>query len=97
MTWARSATTHSAEAVPPALAAGSVPYWLTGYEKLYRRNPRQAAIQWFQDAKFGLFIHYGLYSLEGVHAFDQWKNTIPVAAYETHSWPALTPRYLAPR
>ena len=26
-------------------------------------SPRQAEIQWFRDAKFGLFVHYGLVSL----------------------------------
>lgn len=40
-----------------------VPSYLKGYEEIYAENPRLAAIQYFRNAKFGLFIHYGLYSL----------------------------------
>ena len=47
------------------LPAGSVrvPSYLAGYEKLYAEDPRRAAVQWFKDAKFGLFVHYCLASL----------------------------------
>jgi len=39
---------------------------LRGYEKLYQRDPHAAAVAWFRDAKFGLFVHYALASvLEG--------------------------------
>jgi len=41
----------------------AVPSYLKGYEELYARDPRQAALTWFREAEFGLFIHYGLYSL----------------------------------
>ena len=41
----------------------AVPSYLKGYEKLYAENPRGAALQWFKDAKFGLFVHYALASL----------------------------------
>ncbi|MCK5174554.1 MAG: alpha-L-fucosidase, partial [Planctomycetes bacterium] len=40
-----------------------VPSYLRGYEAIYAEDPREAAKQWFDDADFGLFIHYGLYSL----------------------------------
>jgi alpha-L-fucosidase len=40
-----------------------VPSYLKGYEGLYAKDPRQAALTWFKEAKFGLFMHYGLYSL----------------------------------
>jgi len=59
-----------------------VPSYLKGYEKLYSENPRQAALAWFKDAKFGLFIHYGLYSLDGIHPFEQFRLKIPVREYE---------------
>jgi alpha-L-fucosidase len=58
-----------------------VPSYLRGHEELYQRNPRAAATQWFRDAKFGLFIHFGLYSLEGRHEWLQLRETIPVATY----------------
>ncbi len=40
-----------------------VPSYLNGYERLYAEDPHKAAIQWFTDAKFGLFVHYALASL----------------------------------
>ncbi len=65
----------------PLAAAPSVPSYLKGYEKLYARDPRAAAIQWFRDARFGMFIHYGLYSLLGRHEWVQLRELIPVAKY----------------
>jgi len=68
----------------------AVPSYLRGYEDLYAKNPRKAAKQWFDDADFGLFIHYGLYSLaEGywgeVHSrpaeWLQLRAKIPVKEY----------------
>jgi alpha-L-fucosidase len=40
-----------------------VPSYLKGYEDIYAENPREAALKWFKEAEFGMFIHYGLYSL----------------------------------
>ena len=65
----------------PLAAAPAVPSYLKGYESLYARDPRAAAIQWFRDAKFGMFIHYGLYSLVGRHEWVQLRELIPVAKY----------------
>lgn len=62
-------------------AAGPVPSYLKGYEAIYQRNPREAALRWFREAKFGLFLHYGVYSLEGRHEWLQYRETIPVATY----------------
>ncbi len=62
-------------------ASGNVPSYLQGYEKAYAADPRAAALQWFRDAKFGLFLHYGLYSLEARHEWIQLRELIPVATY----------------
>lgn len=59
-----------------------VPTYLRGYEELYSVTPRQAGLKWFKDAEFGLFIHYGLYSLLGRHEWVQHRERIPVAEYE---------------
>jgi alpha-L-fucosidase len=68
-----------------------VPSYLKGYEDIYAENPREATKEWFRDAKFGLFIHYGLYSqLEGyygdIHSkpaeWVQLRGLIPVKEYE---------------
>ncbi len=75
----------AAERVPPIFLKDNVmtivPSYLKGYEDLYKTDPRKAAIQWFSDAKFGMFIHYGLYSLLGRHEWVQLREKIPVAEY----------------
>lgn len=59
----------------------SVPSYLAGYEDVYASDPRQAALNWFRDAKYGLFLHYGLYTLLGRHEWVQLREKIPVAEY----------------
>ena len=73
----------SAPAPPATSAAGAdaVPPYLKGYADLYKTDPRGAALKWFREAQFGLFIHYGLYSLHGIHPFEQHMRKIPVAEY----------------
>ncbi len=41
----------------------NVPSYLSGYKDLYQTDPKKAALQWFAEAKYGLFMHYGLYAL----------------------------------
>jgi alpha-L-fucosidase len=53
----------------------TVPSYLKDYKDLYLINPRQAALQYFKEAKFGLFIHYGLYSL--LEGFWQGNHSKP--------------------
>lgn len=40
-----------------------------------------ARIAWWRDAKFGLFIHWGLYSIPGRGEWVQWQEQIPVNQY----------------
>ena len=35
-----------------------VPSYLRGYEELYASDPRKAALKYFREAKFGLFMHF---------------------------------------
>lgn len=58
-----------------------IPPWLKGYEKQFNENPRSAALEWFREAKFGLFIHYGLYSLTGKGEWVQYHDRMPIAEY----------------
>ena len=39
-------------------------------------------IQWWQEAKFGMFIHWGLYSLIGRHEWAMEVEGIPIPQYE---------------
>jgi alpha-L-fucosidase len=59
----------------------SMPGWLADAPEAYANNPRAAAIEWMRQAKYGLFLHYGLYSLEGRHEWLQLREKIPVATY----------------
>ena len=38
-------------------------------------------IQWWHDAKFGLFLHFGLYAIPGRGEWVQWNEQIPVNEY----------------
>ena len=43
----------------------------------------QAARDWFQDAKFGMFIHWGVYSVAGRGEWVMEHERIPVNEYES--------------
>jgi len=60
---------------------GNIPSYLRGYEAEYASDPRAAALKWFGEARYGLFLHYGLYSLLGSHEWAQYREKIPVAEY----------------
>ncbi|WP_129113960.1 alpha-L-fucosidase [Halegenticoccus tardaugens] len=59
----------------------SAPSYLDEYEQQYEEDPRQAAREWFADAKYGLFLHYGLYSLLSNHEWVQYHERIEPANY----------------
>lgn len=60
----------------------NVPSYLQDYQKEYRDNPKEANLKWFKNAEYGMFIHYGLYSILGKGEWVQLKDTIPVSEYE---------------
>ena len=40
------------------------------------------AREWFQDAKFGLFVHWGIYSVRGRGEWALYNDRIPLTSYE---------------
>ena len=60
---------------------GQCPNYLKQYKDEYKESPRQANLHWFKDAQFGMFIHYGLYSLLGKGEWVQLMDTIPLEEY----------------
>ncbi len=49
----------------------------------YQPTPRNLeARQWFEDARFGLFVHWGVYSVLGDGEWVMNHKKIPIAAYE---------------
>lgn len=57
------------------------PQFLSDYKNTYLKDPRLANKDWFKNAHFGLFIHYGLYSQLGKGEWVQFRDTIPVNEY----------------
>ena len=45
-------------------------------------NDRERRMQWWHQARFGMFIHWGLYSVLGRHEWVMENEGIPVAEYE---------------
>jgi alpha-L-fucosidase len=43
---------------------------------------RERRIQWWKQARFGMFIHWGLYSVRGRHEWVMENEAIPVTEYE---------------
>jgi alpha-L-fucosidase len=69
-----------------------LPRYLQSYAEVYRSDPRKAALECFRESEFGLFLHYGLYSLLGGEwngvrqtkkgsEWIQWELNIPRKAY----------------
>jgi len=58
-----------------------IPSYLSEKQAAFRQNPRQANLDWFVEAKYGMFIHYGLYSQLQKGEWVQLRDTIPVAEY----------------
>jgi len=80
-TGAAAASAALPRSASAAAGAPGIPSYLTGHEVLYAKDPRAAALQWFRDAKFGLFMHFGLYSLLDRGEWVQLREKIPVATY----------------
>lgn len=59
-----------------------VPAYLADHADLYVFDPHAAAVKWFDNADFGMFIHYGLYSLLGRGEWVMYTERIHVAEYE---------------
>lgn len=61
--------------------SGVLPAYLKEYSSQYKENPRQANLNWFKEAKYGMFIHFGLYAILEKGEWVQLRDTIPVAEY----------------
>ncbi|MFW5857239.1 MAG: alpha-L-fucosidase [Planctomycetota bacterium] len=58
------------------------PRYLQDYAAEWTESPHEANLAWWQDAAFGLFLHYGLYSQLGRHEWVLFREAIPLAEYE---------------
>src|SRR5262245_27258441 len=46
---------------------------------------RTRRMKWWHEAKFGMFIHWGLYSTPGRHEWVMENEGIPVSEYEQYA------------
>src|SRR5512147_1036042 len=44
---------------------------------------RDRRMRWWHEARFGMFVHWGLYSVIGRHEWAMENEAIPVSEYET--------------
>jgi alpha-L-fucosidase len=57
--------------------------WLSVWLSLQaaRAEDQGAHMKWWREARFGMFIHFGLYAIPGRGEWVQWNEQIPVAEY----------------
>ena len=83
--------TPVAQAVRPALSAGGV---VQPPRQLTNADPqKEQRLRWFREAKYGLFIHWGLYAIPagqwqgrrtlGLGEWIMFRAPVPVREYET--------------
>lgn len=72
---ATPATTQSTATEPDALIA-------TGLKRPVRIGPKaEARVKWWRDARFGMFIHYGVYAVPGRGEWVMYNQSIPHSEY----------------
>lgn len=60
----------------------TAPNYLKNYADLWEKDPKKANMTWFENAKWGLFMHYGLYSQMGIGEWVMRNEKVPIAEYE---------------
>ena len=70
-----------------ALGAGKPPAFAQNPQSLGVESPdvkadRERRMKWWHEAKFGMFIHWGLYSILGRHEWVMEMEGIPAWEYE---------------
>ena len=74
------AVSPTAASAPPA---PSNPLYKSPFQASDASDPdRVRRMQWWHEARFGMFIHWGLYSVLGRHEWAMEEEGIPVSEYE---------------
>ncbi len=50
--------------------------------EIWTASTRDARMDWWRDARFGMFVHYGLYSVRGMHEWEMCWENFPIEEYE---------------
>ena len=59
----------------------AIPYFLKEYSGIYVQSPRKAALAWFDQARMGMFIHWGVWGKYHA-AWAMYNRKIPLAEYQ---------------
>ena len=49
---------------------------------MFDKKAHEERVKWFEDARFGMFIHWGLYSIPARGEWVRSKEEIPVEDYQ---------------
>jgi len=60
----------------------SAPNYLANFRDEYASSPHAANMAWFKQARFGMFIHFGLYSQLGRGEWVLHNEAVPLDEYE---------------
>ncbi len=71
--FAQSPSTATCTSAQATADPSVVPSYLRGYEELYHKDPKAAAIEWHRKSSWGMFVHYALASLRGLTAEQSLK------------------------
>ncbi len=58
-----------------------IPAHLSAYSSTYKKSPRKASLKWFEDARLGLFIHWGVWG-KYHEAWAMYNKKIPLKKYQ---------------
>jgi alpha-L-fucosidase len=66
------------------IASAEIPYFLKDRAALYQKSPREAALAMFDEARLGMFIHWGVW---GKHhaAWAMFSGKIPLETYQNEA------------
>ena len=48
-------------------------------------SDRERRMAWWHEARFGMFIHFGVYSVIGRHEWEMENEAVPIAEYTAHA------------
>ncbi|HKN36492.1 MAG TPA: alpha-L-fucosidase [Terriglobales bacterium] len=81
-TWLKSSVSLlAASALPPLTVQTQVPQTPQSAASAAQDADRARRTQWWHEARFGMFIHWGLYSVLGRHEWVMENEGIPVSEY----------------
>src|SRR5437588_12965842 len=102
-TWLKSsASLLAAGALTPRTAQTQAPQPAQPPASAPQDADRARRMQWWHEARFGMFVHWGLYSVLGRHVCVMENEAIPVIEYApltkecqqtphaVRAWPSLT-------